>query len=175
MRSSSYTSIPWTSSITCNYIICFNLPWSKNRPLSILQREISCDDFPSTNWGEKSYSYSVRHRGQGSGSKSGVIYRHQGETFLLGGAQGQHKVNTAGGWILDQTETLKWKCVCVYTVCGGVSLLSIASGQHKSDMTFPQDVKLQEIGGHSRWIVNLKLIPPAGISFFLFHHVSILG
>lgn len=37
-------------------------------------------------------------------------------------------------------------CVCLCVVCGGVSLLSIASGQHKSDMTFPQDVKLQEMG-----------------------------
>lgn len=38
-------------------------------------------------------------------------------------------------------ETLTGKFVCV-----GVSLLSIASGQHKSDMTFPQDVKMQEMG-----------------------------
>lgn len=38
-------------------------------------------------------------------------------------------------------------CVCVLSsVCGGVSLLSISSGQHKSDMTFPQDVKLREMG-----------------------------
>lgn len=35
--------------------------------------------------------------------------------------------------------------VC-YVLCVEASLLSIESGQHKSDMTFPQDVKLQEMG-----------------------------
>lgn len=36
--------------------------------------------------------------------------------------------------------------VCFCAVCGGVSLLSVSSGQHKSDMTFPQDVNMQEMG-----------------------------
>lgn len=37
--------------------------------------------------------------------------------------------------------------VCVRTVCGGVSLLSITSSLHKSDVTFPQDQKLPEVEG----------------------------
>lgn len=35
---------------------------------------------------------------------------------------------------------------CVVCVDGGVSLLSVTSGQHNSDMTFPRDVKMQEMG-----------------------------
>lgn len=37
-------------------------------------------------------------------------------------------------------------CACFHVLCKGVSPLSIASGQHKSDMTFLQDVNLQEMG-----------------------------
>lgn len=48
--SSVSTLRPWTSSITCNYIILFNLPRSINRPLSILQIEIFRDGIYSRNW-----------------------------------------------------------------------------------------------------------------------------
>lgn len=38
--------------------------------------------------------------------------------------------------------------VCEHMQCveASLSLLSVGSGQHKSDMTFPQDVEMQEMG-----------------------------
>jgi len=137
--SSVSTLRPRTSSMTCNYIILFNLSRSINRPLSTLQMEIFRDEI-----------------------FSGKGIRSETDSLVLSRMwQNKNKQTKTDREVYVVMSTR----VCFGVVRGGVSLLSITSNQHESDMTFPQDINAGN-WGHGRGIINLKLMPTCCRSFF---------